>query len=55
MPTAVSCGQMVGDRAEDHGRHERQRTDQEHRPQQHAGERQVVGAERAGGLRERAS
>ena len=35
--------QVVGDRAEHHRRHEREGPDQEHRPQEHPGERQVVG------------
>ena len=35
--------QMVGDRPQDDGRHERQGADQEHRPQQHDRKREIVG------------
>ena len=40
-------GKMVGDRAQHDGRHERKCTDQEHGPQQHRGEREIVGQERS--------
>ena len=48
-------GQVVGDRPQHDGRHERERTDQEHRAQKHAGEGQVVGPQRPRGLRAYAS
>ena len=54
-PRPAAARQVIGDGPEHHRRHERQRADQEHRPQQHPGERQVVGPQRARGLRARAS